>query len=58
MKKVDMSEAAILRRLRTVDRLRELCLALMKIKKPGSSDTNEIKDSLANRPYTNYEKNH
>ncbi|HQY66077.1 MAG TPA: hypothetical protein PLD38_02250 [Pyrinomonadaceae bacterium] len=32
MKKVDMSEAAILRRLKTVDRLRELCLALMKAK--------------------------
>ncbi|CAN5766818.1 hypothetical protein BH20ACI4_BH20ACI4_16870 [soil metagenome] len=33
MKKVDMSEEAILRRLKTVDRLRELCLALMKAKK-------------------------
>jgi hypothetical protein len=33
MKKVDMSEKAIMRRLRTVDRLRELCVALMKIKK-------------------------
>jgi hypothetical protein len=33
MKKVDMSEAAILRRLKTVDRLRELCLSLMKAKK-------------------------
>jgi len=28
-----MSEKAILQRLRTVDRLRELCLALMKVKK-------------------------
>lgn len=28
-----MSEQAILRRLKTVDRLRELCLALMKAKK-------------------------
>lgn len=28
-----MSEQAILRRLRTVDRLRELCLALMKAKR-------------------------
>jgi len=28
-----MSEAAILRRLKTVDRLRELCLSLMKAKK-------------------------
>lgn len=33
MKKVDMSENAILRRLQTVDRLRELCLSLMKAKK-------------------------
>ena len=33
MKKVDMSEQAILRRLKTVDGLRELCLSLMKAKK-------------------------
>ncbi len=33
MKQVDMSEEAILRRLKTVDRLRELCLSLMKAKK-------------------------
>jgi hypothetical protein len=33
MKKVDMSEEAILRRLKTVDQLRELCLSLMKAKK-------------------------
>ena len=33
MKKVDMSEQAILRRLKTVDQLRELCLSLMKAKK-------------------------
>lgn len=33
MKKVDMSEAAVLRRLKTVDKLRELCLSLMKAKK-------------------------
>jgi len=37
MKKVDMSEAAILRRLKTVDKLRHLCLSLMKAKK--ESDT-------------------
>ncbi|MBA2335903.1 MAG: hypothetical protein ACR2M8_07855 [Pyrinomonadaceae bacterium] len=39
MKKVDMSEQAILRRLKTVDKLRELCLCLMKsnprLPKPG-----------------------
>ena len=33
MKKVDMSEQAILKRLKTVDQLRELCLSLMKAKK-------------------------
>ena len=33
MKKVDMSEAAITRRLKTVDQLRTICLALMKAKK-------------------------
>ena len=33
MKKVDMSEKAILRRLKTVDQLRELCLSLMKAKR-------------------------
>lgn len=33
MKKIDMSEQAILRRLKTVDQLRELCLSLMKAKK-------------------------
>ncbi len=53
MKKVDMSEAAILRRLKTVDQLRELCLSLMKAKrisdekskknKPNNLKTNEEK---------------
>jgi hypothetical protein len=33
MKKVDMSEQAILRRLKTVDQPRELCLSLMKAKR-------------------------
>ena len=33
MKKVDMTEKAILRRLKQVDQLRELCLSLMKAKK-------------------------
>ena len=33
MKQVDMSEQAIVRRLKTVDQLRELCLSLMKAKK-------------------------
>ena len=39
MKKVDMSEEAILRRLKTVDRLRELCLTLMKAKKSQDEKT-------------------
>ena len=33
MKQVDMSEKAILGRLRQVDKLRTLCLALMKAKR-------------------------
>ncbi len=33
MKQVDMSEKAILRRLKQVDQLRTLCLSLMKAKK-------------------------
>ncbi len=37
MMKVDMSEAAILRRLKTVDRLRELCLYLRKAKKESDA---------------------
>lgn len=33
MNKIEMSEEAILRRLKTVDELRTLCLSLMKAKK-------------------------
>jgi hypothetical protein len=39
-----MSEKAILQRLRTVDRLRELCLALMKVKKNNDQQNIEIND--------------
>ncbi len=39
MKKVDMSEKAILRRLKTVDQLRELCLSLMKAKKVSDEES-------------------
>ena len=35
-----MSEQAILRRLRTVDRLRELCLSLRKAKKDSDAKKN------------------
>ncbi len=47
MNKVDMSSEAILRRLKTVDRLRELCLALMKAKKKQDDkerDTHDIRN--------------
>ncbi len=43
MKKVDMSEPAILRRLKTVDQLRELCLSLMKAKKESDEKSQKIK---------------
>jgi hypothetical protein len=43
MKKVNMSEEAILRRLKTVDQLRTLCLSLMKAKK--ESDEKKKKEA-------------
>jgi hypothetical protein len=46
MKKIDMSEQAVLRRLKTVDRLRELCLALMKAKKASDGKKKELKLSV------------
>ncbi|HLM00666.1 MAG TPA: hypothetical protein VK400_06390 [Pyrinomonadaceae bacterium] len=45
MKNVDMSEQAVLRRLKTVDRLRELCLSLMKAKK--ASDEKKRREEAA-----------
>jgi hypothetical protein len=47
MKKVDMSEQAILRRLKKVDQLRELCLSLMKAKK--DSDEKSGKNKLTSK---------
>ena len=41
MKKVDMSEKAILRRLKQVDQLRTLCLSLMKAKKASDEKAKE-----------------
>lgn len=41
MKKVDMSEEAVLRRLKTVDQLRELCLSLMKAKRLSDEKAKE-----------------
>ena len=50
MKQVDMSEKAILSRLRQVDKLRTLCLALMKAKKVEKivvkDKSNEANESL------------
>jgi hypothetical protein len=45
MKKVDMSDKAITRRLRQVDQLRELSLSLMKAKKESDE-----KAALAKKP--------
>ncbi len=47
MKKVDMSEKAILRRLKTVDQLQELCLLLMKAKKISDEKAEKNKQTDA-----------
>ena len=47
MKKVDMSETAILRRLKTVDQLRELCLSLMRAKKESDEKAKASKQQDA-----------
>lgn len=49
MKKIDMSEQAILRRLQTGDRLRELCFSLMKGKKKSGEKAEKLKDDF-NKP--------
>ena len=49
MKQVDMSEKAILSRLRQVDKLRTLCLALMKAKRVEKTIT---KDKSIEAPKT------
>ena len=46
MKKVDMSEQAILRRLKTVDQLRELCLSLMKAKRESDEKKGLAKKTI------------
>ncbi|MEP7148707.1 MAG: hypothetical protein ABI857_07470 [Acidobacteriota bacterium] len=43
MKKIDMSEKAILRRLRQVDQLRDLCLSLMKAKPLSPEQAAELR---------------
>jgi hypothetical protein len=45
MKKVDMSEQAVLRRLKTVDQLRDLCLSLMKAKRDSDEKAKREKQS-------------
>ena len=47
MKQVDMSEAAVLRRLNQVDQLRELCLSLIKAKKVSPERLKEIQQARA-----------
>ena len=49
MKTVDMSEQAILRRLKTVDRLRELCLSLIKAKKESDEKSELEKQKSENK---------
>lgn len=49
MKKVDMSEQAILRRLKTVDQLRELRLSLMKAKKDSDAKSGLTKKTNAKK---------
>lgn len=49
MNRVDMSEQAVLSRLRTVDKLRCLCLKLMKAEKiPDKKDQKEKQDDRQN----------
>ncbi len=49
MKKVDMSEEAILRRMKTVDQLRELCLSLMDAKKKSDEKKKLKKENSENK---------
>lgn len=49
MKKVDMSELAVLRRLKKVDQLRELCLALMKARKLTPEESVALKAKRAEK---------
>jgi hypothetical protein len=49
MKKVDMSDKAITRRLRQVDQLRELSLSLMKAKKDWDEKSNPHKSDETER---------
>lgn len=44
-----MSEAAVLRRLKTVDQLRELCLSLMKAKKDSDAKMASVKNPTSKK---------
>lgn len=46
MKKIDMSDKAITRRLKQVDQLRELCLSLMKAKKVSDEKSEKNKPTV------------
>jgi hypothetical protein len=56
MKKVDMSGTAILRRLKTVDRLRELCLSLMKAKKATDEKSKTVQPKRDAQAKQNFDK--
>jgi hypothetical protein len=57
MKKVDMSEAAVLRRLRQVEQLRELSLALMKAKPISRSSAAESRAKIGEEKADNDQQN-
>jgi len=50
MKQVDMSEKAVLRRLRQVDQLRELSLSLMRAKRLHDAKLRESNVSSSSEP--------
>jgi len=58
VKKVDMSEKAILRRLKTVDQLQELCLLLMKAKKISDKKLKRINKRTQNPKLKNEQTNY
>jgi len=49
MKKIDMSEKAILMRLRQVDQLRDLCLSLIKAKPISPEQASELRKQMRER---------
>jgi hypothetical protein len=46
MKTIDMSEKAIMRRLKQVDQLRDLCLSLMKAKPLSDEDAIRLRQKF------------